>query len=65
MDLEATWQNLEVAELMKVTAKQELTETSAALVASQGERQVRASFRRGVVHFRLWVIISLLSEMNS
>jgi hypothetical protein len=35
-DLEATRQNLEVAELVKVTAEQELAETSAALVASQG-----------------------------
>jgi len=37
-DLEATRQSLEVAEVAKATTEKELAETSAALVASQGER---------------------------
>jgi chromosome segregation ATPase len=37
-DLEATRQNLEVAEVAKATAERELAETSAASLASQGER---------------------------
>ena len=36
-DLEATRQNLEGAELAKATAEKELADTSAALVALQGE----------------------------